>query len=151
MIKGVHHFALSTGNLKRLLQFYCDALGFELVVEMGWERGTELGAVCDGVVGLRDSTAKAAMVSKGGVIVEMFEFSAPDPKPIPTDWKVCDHGYTHLCIEVEDIDAEYERLKNSGMTFHAPPRKEPANGMRAVYGRDPDGRVIEILEIFPAS
>ena len=31
-----------------------------------------------------------------------------------------DKGYTHFCVDVTDIDREYERLKTLGMTFGAP-------------------------------
>jgi hypothetical protein len=49
---------------------------------------------------------------------------------------------------VVDVDAEYERLKAAGMTFHCPP--QGMSGIRATYGRDPDGNVIELLEIADA-
>ena len=59
---------------------------------------------------------------------------------------MCDHGITHLCLQVEDIDGEYERLKAAGMTFHCAPQKA-GKGLRATYGRDPDGNVVELLEV----
>jgi hypothetical protein len=34
---------------------------------------------------------------------------------------VCDHGFTHACVDAIDIDAEYERLKAAGMTFRCSP------------------------------
>jgi catechol 2,3-dioxygenase-like lactoylglutathione lyase family enzyme len=62
---------------------------------------------------------------------------------------VCDHGITHLCLDVEDLDAEYERLLAAGMTFNSPPQDLGA-GVRTVYGRDPDGNVVELHELSPA-
>jgi hypothetical protein len=47
---------------------------------------------------------------------------------------------------VTDIDAEYERLKAAGMVFHCPPQAA-GKGFRATYGRDPDGNVVELLEV----
>lgn len=52
----------------------------------------------------------------------------------------------HLCLEVVDIAAEYERLRTAGMSFHAPPPEVASNGLKAVYARDPEGNVIELLE-----
>ena len=46
-----------------------------------------------------------------------------------------------------DIDAEYERLKAGGVKFNCPPPKFEGGPIRATYGRDPDGNVIEIQEI----
>jgi catechol 2,3-dioxygenase-like lactoylglutathione lyase family enzyme len=146
MIKAVHHVAISTRNLTRLREFYCGVLGFEPVMEAEWKPGTEEGARADHAINLKNSAAKAAMVKKGDVIMELFEYSSPEPKPIPSDWKVCDHGYTHIALLVDDLDGEYERLKKAGMTFHAPPG-EGVSGMRGLYGHDPEGHVIEILEI----
>lgn len=146
MIKGVNHIGVSTGDLDRLCQFYCDVLGFELVVSGGWEPGTEISDQVERMVGLKNTAAKVAMVIKGGLIIEMFEYRSPTPKPIAHDWQVCDHGYNHICLEVEDIRAEYERLRKAGMTFYSPPPTEAYNGMKAVFGRDPEGHVIELME-----
>lgn len=146
MIKGVHHVAISCRNIKLLTGFYRDQLGFDLVMETEWLAGTELGAGADRAIGLKDSSAKVAMLSKGGCIVELFEYSSPTPKPVAPEWRVCDHGYTHICLEVEDIAAEYERLRTVGMSFHVPPPEVASNGVKAVYARDPEGNVIELLE-----
>lgn len=148
MIKAIHHVAISTGNLERMKQFYCDVLGFNLAMELDWAPGTELGDQIEKIIGLKDTAAKVAMIEMGGTYIEFFEYRSPVPKSLDPEWTVCNHGYTHICLEVDDIDAEYDRLSNAGMTFHGPP---PAvyNGMRALYGRDPDGNVIEILQIIP--
>jgi catechol 2,3-dioxygenase-like lactoylglutathione lyase family enzyme len=59
---------------------------------------------------------------------------------------VCDPGITHLCFDVTDLDQEYERLSEAGMTFHCPPQDAFA-GVRTTYGRDPDGNVVELQEV----
>jgi catechol 2,3-dioxygenase-like lactoylglutathione lyase family enzyme len=84
------------------------------------------------------------------MIIEFFQYSSPEPKPIDPGRRVCDHGYTHICFEVQDIDQEFERLRNAGMKFHSPPPKGDPGGLRAIYGRDPDGNVVELMEILPA-
>lgn len=142
MIQGVHHTAISVGNMEKALAFYCDVLGFEVVMKGGWKTGSDQA---DQIVGLKDTSARFMMLSKGGSHIELFEYSAPTPKPADSTRRICDHGYTHICLEVKDIDGEYERLKAAGMRFHAAPPKA-MNGMRAIYGRDPDGNMIELLE-----
>ncbi len=146
MFKGVHHIGLSTSNLKRLQNFYCDILGFELLAEMDWAPGTEFGEQVDRIIGHKNSAAKIALIQAGNVIVELFEYSAPTPRPVDPEWRGYDHGYTHLCLEVEDIDAAYDRLIKAGMTFHAMPPKEAYDGNKCLYGRDPEGHVIELIE-----
>jgi catechol 2,3-dioxygenase-like lactoylglutathione lyase family enzyme len=40
VINGIHHTAISTPNLERMLAFYRDVLGFEVMMEMGGPAGT---------------------------------------------------------------------------------------------------------------
>ena len=145
MINGVHHTAISTPNLERMLAFYRDLLGFEVVMEMGWSEGT---ASTNAMLDLPDSAARVTLLKAGNAMIELFEFSVPEPEKSDPARPVCNHGITHLCMEVADIDKEYERLKDVGMTFHCPPVQ---NGdARMTYGRDPDGNVIELLEFLNA-
>ncbi len=144
MIRAVHHTAISTGDLERAVAFYRDQLGFAEVTAFGWEQGSES---IDRLTGLRGSAARVALLRLENAFVELFEYSAPPPAPGDPARPVCDHGITHLCLEVTDLDAEYERLKAAGMRFHCAPIDAGAVGVRAVYGRDPDGNVVELLEV----
>jgi glyoxylase I family protein len=143
MIRGVHHTAISTGNLERALAFYRDLLGFRVLSEFGWPAGTE---VADQITGLHDSSARGTMLHAGNAVIELFEYTSPAPRPGDPQRPVCDHGITHLCIDVKDLDAEYERLKAAGMTFHCPPQ-DLGMGIKTTYGRDPDGNVLELQEV----
>ena len=142
MIHGIHHTAISTSDLERALRFYRDLLGFEEVFSSAWESGTE---EVDRIVGLQDSSARLVMLKAGNACVELFQYAPPRPKPSEANRPVCDHGITHLCPQVTDIDAEYERLKAAGMHFHCP--LQTRSGLRVTYGRDPDGNVVELLEV----
>ena len=147
MIRGIHHVAISTPDLAGLVAFYKEAFGFETVIDGGWEQGVEW---IDSVVGLKDSSATQAIMKAGNTYIEIFEYHTPTPEPLPEGNPVNNHGYTHFCVDVVDIDAEYERLTKLGMTFHCPPGPPGEMGgtnIRATYGRDPFGNVIEIQEI----
>ena len=63
--------------------------------------------------------------------------------------QVCNQGITHICIAVSDIAAEHARLSAAGMAFLSPPQDVPGL-CRAVYGRDPDGNIVELIEADPA-
>ena len=142
MIRGIHHAAISTPDIERALKFYRDLLGLAVIFETKWEIGTESA---DQITGLKDSAARVAMLKAGNACIELFEYSAPIPKASEPMRPVCDHGVTHICLDVADIDKEYERLKAAGMTFHCPP--QGLGALRATYGRDPDGNVVELLEV----
>ena len=149
MIRGIHHTAISTPNLERALSFSRDLLGFEVETKAAWSPDSKAAKRFDDIVGLRNSAAQLVMLSAGNARIELFEYHAPLPKPGDPDRPVCDHGITHICLEVEDIDAEYERLSAAGMRFHCPPQH--LGGAAATYGRDPDGNVVELYETNPAS
>lgn len=143
MIHGIHHTAISSGDIERSLSFYRDLLGFEEVFKLNWDVGTE---VLDNITGLKDSSARVVMLKAGNACVELFEYATPTPERAAGRRPVCDHGITHLCLQVSDIDGEYERLKAGGMEFHCPPQSV-GEAIRATYGRDPDGNVVELLEV----
>ena len=140
MIAGIHHVAISTPDADRLLAFYRDVLGFEEVMDFTWPPGTD---AADRITALDGSSARQIMLRKGASCLELFQFHAPEPAPGDPRRPVCDHGITHLCLEVDDIDAEYARLRDAGMEFHCGPQ-ELGPGLHTTYGRDPDGNVVEL-------
>lgn len=143
MIRGIHHVAISTPNLERIVGFYRDVIGAEVVYEGGWEQGSEL---IDSIVGLKNSQAKQAMLKLGNAYLEFFEYVHPKGETKNPEYGVNNHGYTHFCLDVQNIDAEYARLLAQGVTFNcAPP--DLGGPIRATYGRDPDGNVIELQQI----
>ena len=144
MIRGIHHTAISTGNLERALQFYRDVLGFEEITTMTWQAGNK---VADQITGLEASSGTLVMLKAGNAFIELFQYMTPVPRPADPKRPVCDHGITHVCLDVVDVDKEYERLKAAGMTFHSPPQDLADGAVRTTYGRDPDGNVIELQEL----
>jgi catechol 2,3-dioxygenase-like lactoylglutathione lyase family enzyme len=150
MIRGVHHVALSTADLDRLSAFYTDVLGFTVAMKSSWRNRP----VIDALIGLKDSAARQVMLQAGNAYIEIFEYESPRGKPIDPARPPSDHGFTHFCLDVQDIDSEFRRLSAAGMTFNcAPPTLDELGGraIRAIYGRDPDGNIIELQEIMDPS
>jgi glyoxylase I family protein len=145
VIEGLHHVAISTPDADRLTGFYRDQLGFDVLLDQTWPART---AVADAITGLRDCSARQVMLRRGNGYLELFEYLAPEPKPAAADRRVCDHGITHLCLQVDDLQAEHERLSAAGMAFNSGPQ-DLAPGLRTVYGHDPDGNVVELHEFAP--
>jgi catechol 2,3-dioxygenase-like lactoylglutathione lyase family enzyme len=142
MIRGIHHTAISTADLERSVRFYRDLLGFEEIFTSGWERGADRA---DKITGLTDSSARLVMLKAGNAYIEIFQYSSPQARAGDPNRPACDHGITHLCLDVRDIQAEYERLKTAGVAFNCPP--QDMGGVSATYGRDPDGNIVELLEV----
>lgn len=142
MIRGIHHVAISTPDVERLLGFYRDLLGFSEISRNAWPVGT---ARIDRVLNLRDSVGRQVLLRAGNACIELFEFAQPAPAPMNPDRPVCDHGHTHLCLDVVDIDSVYRKLEAAGTRFHCPPQN--FGSLKATYGRDPDGNVFELQEL----
>ncbi len=147
MITGVHHVAICTKNLDRLMAFYRDNFALKVVYQR--ETFGEPNPASDAIFGLKGVSFRMAMLKSSNVFIEMFQFATPPGKDNVPNRPVVDAGITHTCFTVTDIWAEYERLKAAGMTFHCPPQDRPGIG-KATYGRDPDGNVIELIETDPA-
>jgi glyoxylase I family protein len=77
----------------------------------------------------------------------MFEYYSPAGRDTPP-LRPHDLGYTHFGVEVTNIAAEQKRLEAAGMTF-ANPAPVDHGDVKAVYGQDIDGNIIEILETTP--
>jgi catechol 2,3-dioxygenase-like lactoylglutathione lyase family enzyme len=145
MIHGIDHTAISVPDLRKALDFYCGVLGFEVVFEAGWPVGAP---PLDTLVGLRDSSSKVAMIRFGPTRIELFEYATPAPARQDPKRPVNDHGYTHICLRVSDIAAEHARLSRAGMRFNSAPVDLGPDV--CVYGRDPFGNTIELIETKPA-
>lgn len=142
MIRGIHHVAIHTPDIDRLRSFYEQAFGFEAVgEEMNLGAFPEAGLI----TGVEGAVARVVMMKAGTCFIELFEWSAPKGNPLQP-LRPIDFGYTHFCVDVADIDKEYQRLSELGMTFVYP---EPvrAGPYGSVYGHDPDGNIIELLEV----
>lgn len=145
MIRGVHHVAIHTPNLDRLVAFYRDVVGFEVVESSRteWDNNEMIGEI----IGMKNTAAKCVMMRAANVYIEFFEYQRPAARN--TDRLLpSDHGYTHICFDVDDARAEYERLSKNGMSFHGPP-VDVGGGIVTIYGRDPDGNIIELQQLSP--
>jgi glyoxylase I family protein len=142
VIRGIHHVGLHTPDLDRLRRFYEEAFGLEAV---GGEFHLEDFPTAPTITGVPGATARVVMLKGPNCFVEMFEWADPMGDPSAAR-DPRDLGYTHFAVDVEDIDAEFERLSALGMTFvHSRPVR--TGGSASVYGRDPDGNIIELVEI----
>ena len=142
MIRGVHHVAISTPDLDRALGFYRDLLGFQEVQRVTWNAGADQ---IDRVMNLQGTAARQVMLKAGNLCLELFEFHSPTPRPADPERPVCDHGHTHICLDVTDIQEVYDRLVEAGVRFHCTP--QDFGDVCATYGRDPDGNVFELQEL----
>jgi glyoxylase I family protein len=141
MITGIHHVAVHVRDLERMVRFYEEAFGFQQIGDQfSWREIPMMDQILD----VADSAARGCMLRAGTCYMELFEFSAPEPSSARA-LRPFDKGYTHFCVDVTDIEHEYERLKTVGMTF-GHPHPLDAGHVKTIYGQDPEGNVIEIQQ-----
>jgi len=141
MIRGIHHVAIHVNDMDRMIKFYKAAFDFEVVGEgFSWKDD----AFIDRIVDVPKSAARGAMLRAGTCYIEMFQYSEPKPT-VSRPLQAFDKGYTHFCVDATDIEHEYERLKGLGMTFNQPAPIDVGH-VKSIYGRDPEGNLIEIQQ-----
>lgn len=114
-------FGLITENVPRLREFYIKVLGCPTA---GDDIHTEIQ--CQGL--------PFVLYDKGASIADMrFSYDAH-----------MGHGHTTLSFRVDDVDAEYARLKEGSIAFMTQPHTYPW-GARSVHFRDPDGNIVTLV------
>jgi catechol 2,3-dioxygenase-like lactoylglutathione lyase family enzyme len=145
MLTGVDHIAFAVSDLQQSLGFYRDQLGLELVVHRVWRE-----EYVRRMVGIPDASLNIALLQlpgSSGLILELIEYEQPKGVPIPT--QVYTPGNAHMCLRVNDIEALYTRLVAAGIEFLSPPMAVtagPNQGRKAVYLRDPDGIIVQLMD-----
>ena len=140
MIVGIHHVALGVSDFDKALRFYTEALGFEIVQESEFDSREEV----DAAIGLTNAKARMAMLKGPNAFLELWQYTHPEPKDLRS--RPCDYGYPHFALQVDDIQAEYDRLQAHGMEFVGEV-VHFGEESSAIYGRDPCGNIIELYEI----
>lgn len=137
-----HHFGIVVPDLEEASRFYQQALGFEEERRFGWD--AELSELAERVIGLADSAARVIMLKGAGCRLELFEYTAPEPRGDPREERPSDRGIAHLAFTFDDIDAAWERFEAAGGVMHGRPQNLGRN--LAIYCRDPFGNIIELMQ-----
>jgi glyoxylase I family protein len=142
VLRGLHHTVISTPDLDRALHFYRDLIGLKVLTRGSWDAGWENA---DTIKGLAGTAARWVMLSAGNSNLEIVQYESPPPDPQDSDRSVHSHGIARIGFEVTEIHVMYKRLVEAGVRFNSVPQDQGDFGT-AVYARDPDGNVVELLE-----
>jgi catechol 2,3-dioxygenase-like lactoylglutathione lyase family enzyme len=146
---ALHHVGFTVAEMERSVAFYSELLGVEPFLRRLYRED-----FISEVVGYENTVLDCALfaVPRSGVILELLQYVAPETGHVnPETYNV---GNAHLCLVVDDLEEEYQRLLGAGVEFRSPPvdipseiEEEPARGGKALYLRDPDGITVELLEL----
>jgi catechol 2,3-dioxygenase-like lactoylglutathione lyase family enzyme len=135
--------ALTTTDLPATLRLYTEVFGFaQSGGEIFWGPWLSVQAL-----GPDAAAAVWWLVGRQDLVqLEIFEYSAPESRPLPADWRPCDQGWVRWGVTVPDFDPTLERLRGLGIATVAEPRAF-ADGLRRVCFRDPQiGVMVEVIE-----
>lgn len=140
-INGMHHVSLSVPSLDEARSFYVGWLGFVEAMDYAWRDS----ATMDTLTALRGTAGRMLFLRAGNMLLELFEYESPEQAPRDTDPPIYRHGYTHICLDVDDAAALHAELSARGMRFLSAP--VASEHVCTVYGRDPFGNIIELQEL----
>lgn len=136
MTARVNHVGLCVTDLERAKRFYCEVFGFEV------ER--EISPPDDATAKLLSLTPPLDMTASylvcDGFVLELLAFGA-DGQTQPFRARTMNEpGLTHVSFSVDDVDATCRKVVEHGGKV-----VDASNIGNAVFVRDPDGQLIELL------
>jgi glyoxylase I family protein len=126
VIRRIEHTTVTVSDLPRSVEFYTRQLGFHVDREMRIS-GSQLHIV---------------FLRLGDTELELFGVSRTRGSAMSDANDIV--GYKHVCLLVDSVDAEFDRLTHAGVRFRIPPTDVQA--VRIAFLKDPDGMDIELLE-----
>jgi catechol 2,3-dioxygenase-like lactoylglutathione lyase family enzyme len=143
LITGFHHTGIVVRDLDRMVRFYTEDLGLELLLEL--DSVAPPGGDHTGVPGAK---RKLVFVGKdGGHQIELVHYL----EPAASDGYLDKHqfGAMHVCFNVDDVQQAYETLREKGVRFATEPKfsETPEKGrIGIVYCQDPEGNWLEFIQ-----
>lgn len=127
MVTGLAHGGISTRDMEKSIRFYTGLLGGRIIMEIEEPKGTPW---------------IVTVQFPDGSCVELF-YPRPEQFPLGTAL-----GRNHLAFRVEDIQALYRRLQESGVPVTTPPRIARDRNWQ-MWCQDPNGYPVEFLQYVP--
>ena len=150
MICGFWHVSFTVSNLEASVKWYTEVLGLEFVRSQ-----VQHNEYTSKLVAFPDAHLKVAQLRVPGQTVpisrhhiELVEYVHPRGADIPLDTNRT--GVGHWAFVVDNIDAEFKRLKALGVKFKAEGPIAIKAGVNeggfTIYFTDPDGITLELLQ-----
>lgn len=148
MIRHVVHIGITVSDMKRSLDFYKNILGLRYEGEMIME-----GEETDKLFDRKNSKVKVAYLNGSSELysppIELLEFLNHGAEIDSASLHKT--SISEVCFHVDDIEKTYSRLKKKGVEFISKPQHfdftpQGFGKSKAVYFKDPDGIILELLE-----
>jgi len=145
-VKGFVHSGITVKNLEESIQFYTELLGFKLLKK----QTNDVPYIYDIVeISGLEKIELAFLETPDGTVIELLEYVGV--RTYSGEARSCDYGTGHICLQVTNLDNMFNELQAKGIQFIS---KEVVIitagkhvGSKAVYMKDPDGYLIELMDI----
>ena len=142
-ILRVGHIGLCVSDMASALHFYSDLLGFRPLTRV--EVRDEMSAA---LLRLPEVDQETVFVERDGVRLALFCFRKPGTLGDGEPREMNRTGMAALMLRVDDLDATLAELRESGVRVLGDTLIEhPDYGSKLVFVCDPDGTLIELIEI----
>jgi catechol 2,3-dioxygenase-like lactoylglutathione lyase family enzyme len=143
LVTGFNHTSFTVIDMDKSVRFWTENLGFRAA-----SVSPRTGRWQEEVTGIADATLMVAHLYGHGAHVEFIQYlNGALPGSIPQPAMPC---AAHVCLEVDDIEATWSKLLAAGGTMQgqiAMVDAGPVKGLKAGYIRDPNGIIIELMEV----
>ena len=124
MTYRLHHVHLICKDLEKMIQFFCEVLGAQLV-----ER-KKIGTADAASLDLHGTTICLRLTQEGEEISEVASQKR--------------YGFDHIGLQVEDLEAAHRELTRKGFPFPTPPKDVPIG--RIAFFTGPENISIELVQ-----
>jgi len=140
-VSANHHPGIRVSDIERSAQFYIDALGGHWQTSPMTYEGPDADLIMGGTPNTR---FKVCHIGFDEGTIELFEFvpSRPVDPIVPAQG-----GIIHYAFQVDDVPAALERVERAGGKRYWPEVRDMDPGFQVVYVTDPDGHVLELIDI----
>ena len=143
------HIGLTVSDIDVSVDFYSNLLGLNYEGNVVME-----GPETDILFNKKGCKVKLAYLNGSNLVsappIELIQFSSE--KCEKSQSSLTKTSISEVCFRVDDIDASYKELSEKGIEFLSAPQffdfsKQGFGKSKAVYFKDPDGIILELLEV----
>jgi glyoxylase I family protein len=143
MILATRHVGIVVQDLEKMFHFWRDLVGLEVMVDF-WEQGDYINTV-QALSGVRLHMIK--LRAPDGSMIEPLKDEA-HPTPPPERNELCNRGIRHIAFTVADVAGSWRTLQQAGCEVLSGPVTAPDGKARLFFARDPEGNLLEIVQMF---
>ncbi len=137
------HLGICVSSLANSVPFYRDLLGFRALTEVEVR-----GADADRLLGLSGVDQTTVFLERDGVRLALFEFRSPKREGAWRPRALNVPGMAAIMLRVDNLDTTLAKMREARVTVLDETRTDyPEYNSRLVFLTDPDGTMIELVEI----